>query len=206
MGKKFLYAILIFLFSMGIGFVFSKMWINQKLEDANLQLVGDNFEISNVQGKETNEIIKNVSINSDEVVETASSEEKLSPNAEFALKKFYNECGHFKFEYAELPKELVNLTKEQIDSYYSDWKVDEFSSNRLVLVKEIASLCDEHFIIKLGEKYVQIFHLESDGNLVLYKTTDISRDYLPQDDISKLEKGIYVFGAGKLNSVLEDFE
>ena len=111
MGKKFLYAILIFLFSMGIGFVFSKMWINQKLEDANLQLVGDNFEISNVQRKETNDIIKNVALNSNEVVETASSEEKLSPNAEFALKKFYNECGHFKFEYAELPKELVNLTK-----------------------------------------------------------------------------------------------
>ena len=43
-------------------------------------------------------------------------------------------------------------------------------------------------------------------NLVLYKTTDISREYLPAEDISKLEQGMYVFGEGKLNSIIEDFE
>ena len=78
MGKKFLYAILIFLFSMGIGFVFSKMWINQKLEDANLQLVGDNFEISNVQGKETNETMGLVvNCNDTESVQYATEKMKV---------------------------------------------------------------------------------------------------------------------------------
>ena len=98
------------------------------------------------------------------------------------------------------------ISKEEVEDFYDDWEVEEFSANKIVLVKEISSLCDEHFIIKLGEKYVQIFHLESDGNLVLYKTTDISRDYLPAEDIAKLEQGMYVFGEGKLNSIIEDFE
>ena len=31
-------------------------------------------------------------------------------------------------------------------------------------------------------------------------------DYLTEDDIQKLEIGMLVFGKGKLNSVLEDFE
>lgn len=215
MKRTIFYGILIFIFSMGVGFLFSKMWVNQKMADANLKVVGD--EIQYLNSSITNQLsLSNSSFsstanstnmsNSLDTISTSSAEEKVSPNAEFALKKYYNECGHFKFEYAKLPEELVNLTKEEVEDFYDDWEVEEFSSNKIVLVKEISSLCDEHFIIKLGEKYVQIFHLESDGNLVLYKTTDISRDYLPAEDISKLEQGMYVFGEGKLNSIIEDFE
>lgn len=215
MKRTIFYGILIFIFSMGVGFLFSKMWVNQKMADANLKVVGD--EIQYLNSSITNQLSlsnSNFSLttnsanysNSLDTISTASTEEKVSPNAEFALKKYYNECGHFKFEYAKLPEELVNLTKEEVEDFYDDWEVEEFSANKIVLVKEISSLCDEHFIIKLGEKYVQIFHLESDGNLVLYKTTDISRDYLPAEDIAKLEQGMYVFGEGKLNSIIEDFE
>lgn len=215
MKRTIFYGILIFIFSMGVGFLFSKMWVNQKMADANLKVVGD--EIQYLNSSITNQLSLSTSnfsnasnsanfSNSLDTISTSSTEEKVSPNAEFALKKYYNECGHFKFEYAKLPEELVNLTKEEVEDFYDDWEVEEFSANKIVLVKEISSLCDEHFIIKLGEKYVQIFHLESDGNLVLYKTTDISRDYLPAEDIAKLEQGMYVFGEGKLNSIIEDFE
>ena len=215
MKRTIFYGILIFIFSMGVGFLFSKMWVNQKMEDANLKVVVDEIQYLNSsitdQLSLNNSNFSNASnsanfSNSLDTISTSSTEEKVSPNAEFALKKYYNECGHFKFEYAKLPEELVNLTKEEIEDFYDDWEVEEFSANKIVLVKEISSLCDEHFIIKLGEKYVQIFHLEPDGNLVLYKTTDISRDYLPAEDISKLEQGMYIFGEGKLNSIIEDFE
>lgn len=136
----------------------------------------------------------------------AWSTEKLSANAILILKKYYIQCEHTINEYVELPQELVNLTEEELEAYYKDWEIEEFSPSKIILTKEINSLCDEHFIIKLGEKYVQVFHLEPDGNLVVYETTDISREYLPEEDIKKLEEGIYVFGEGKLNSVLEDFE
>ena len=67
------------------------------------------------------------------------------------MKKYYDECGHFKFQYAELPVELINLTKEEVEDLYDDWEVEEFSSNSVVLCKEINSICDEDFFIKLGE-------------------------------------------------------
>ena len=208
MKKIVFYGILIFIFSIGIGFVFSKLWVNQKLSDANLKVVGDELHFLNesnkniVEAKDRDE----ENIISNEVLQASAIEEKILPTAEFAMKKVYNECGHFKFEYAELPQELVNLTEEELEAYYKDWEIEEFSPSKIILTKEINSLCDEHFIIKLGEKYVQVFHLELDGNLVVYETTDISREYLPEEDIKKLEEGIYVFGKGKLNSVLEDFE
>lgn len=44
------------------------------------------------------------------------------------------------------------------------------------------------------------------GELNEYQKTDISRSYLPEEDIESLEKGISVYGEGKLSSVLEDYE
>ena len=207
MKKIVFYGILIFIFSIGVGFVFSKLWVNQKLSDANLKVVGDELHFLNESNKNILEA-KDREENSisNEVLEASAIEEKVLPTAEFAMKKVYNECGHFKFEYAELPQELINLTEEELEAYYKDWEIEEFSPSKIILTKEINSLCDEHFIIKLGEKYVQVFHLEPDGNLVVYETTDISREYLPEEGKKKLEEGIYVFGKGKLNSVLEDFE
>lgn len=208
MKKIVFYGILIFIFSIGVGFVFSKLWVNQKLSDANLKVVGDELHFLNESNKNIVEAKDRDEENliSNEVLQASAIEEKILPTAEFAMKKVYNECGHFKFEYAELPQELINLTEEELEAYYKDWEIEEFSPSKIILTKEINSLCDEHFIIKLGEKYVQVFHLEPDGNLVVYETTDISREYLPEEDIKKLEEGIYVFGKGKLNSVLEDFE
>lgn len=208
MKKIVFYGILIFIFSIGVGFVFSKLWVNQNLSDANLKVVGDELHFLNESNKNIVEAKDRDEENliSNEVLQASAIEEKILPTAEFAMKKVYNECGHFKFEYAELPQELVNLTEEELEAYYKDWEIEEFSPSKIILTKEINSLCDEHFIIKLGEKYVQVFHLEPDGNLVVYETTDISREYLPEEDIKKLEEGIYVFGEGKLNSVLEDFE
>ena len=208
MKKIVFYGILIFIFSIGVGFVFSKLWVNQKLSDANLKVVGDELHFLNESNKNIVEAKDRDEENliSNEVLQASAIKKKILPTAEFAMKKVYNECGHFKFEYAELPQELINLTEEELEAYYKDWEIEEFSPSKIILTKEINSLCDEHFIIKLGEKYVQVFHLEPDGNLVVYETTDISREYLPEEDIKKLEEGIYVFGEGKLNSVLEDFE
>jgi hypothetical protein len=211
MKRYWFYGVILFIFSIIVGFVFSKMWVTKKIADANLKVVGNTIQFVNEENKnviETGNVkVANTNVyTNNEVIQTDSEEEKVSPNSEFALKKFYTECSHFKFEYATLPNEIVNLTKTELEQYYDDWEVDEFSNKRVVLVQEVNSLCDEHFIIKLGEKFIEIYHLEPDGNLELYRTTDISKEYLTQNDIKTLENGYYVFGEGKLNSVLEDFE
>ena len=77
MKRVIFYGILIFVFSIGIGYYFSVLWKNGDSEIA--------YE------KEKNET---------EVEETVWEEEKVSYNASFALKKYYNECGHFKFQYS----------------------------------------------------------------------------------------------------------
>lgn len=156
------------------------------------------------EAKMTNEI-QNVSQN-ENVVTTASSEEKVSPNATFALKKYYDECSHFDYEEAELPHELVNLTQEEVEEYYAGWEVEKFAKNQLVLTKEMDGYCNQHFLIKLDNGLVNIYRVGTLGELNQYQSTDISKDYLPEEDIGKLEEGIPVFGEGKLSAILEDYE
>lgn len=141
-----------------------------------------------------------------DIITTASEEEKISPNASFALKKYYDECNHFDYEEAEFPIELVNLTKQEVEDYYDDWEVEEFSDKKLVLCKEINGYCNQHFVIRLDGENVNIYRLGTLGELNLYKKTEIFKEYLAEKDIQELQKGITVYGEGKLSSILEDFE
>ena len=188
MKRIFYYGLLIFIFSFGIGYYYSSIWKQNK----------DNIAVEYVA---QNEIVFNQA-----TLETAQTEEKISYNAEFALKKYYDECGHFTFQYAELPPELINMTKSDIEELYTEWEVEEFASNSLVLCQEVNSICDEHFLVKLGESNVEIYQVGNGGALSLYRETDISKEYLTSEDVTSLENGIMVYGTGKLNSTIEDFE
>lgn len=152
------------------------------------------------------ESIQEIYTNSENTVSTISQEKKVLPTTRFALKKFYDECSHFEYEEAELPIELVNLTKQEIEDYYDDWEVENFSEKELVLCKEINGYCNEHFLIKLDDEKVVIYRLSTQGKYDKYKETDIVKEYLTDKDIEKLKEGITVYGEGKLSSVLEDFE
>lgn len=183
MRKIIVYGIIIFGFSIGIGFYYGNLWKINKQSAAYEQ-----------QANEEN------------IVETLYADEKVSYNASFAIKKYYEGCGHFKFNYAELPKEIVNLTKEELKKLYSDWNIEKFSSTEVVLSKDIDQMCDEHFVLKLGKENIEIYKSIEDGQEKLYKSTNISKDYLTNVDIEKLEEGIYVYGISNLNSAIEDFE
>lgn len=141
-----------------------------------------------------------------EVQETYIFEEKVSFDAELCLKKYYNECGHCEVNQVELPKEFINLTEKEIEENYSDWRVEYFDSKEIILGQNIDSMCDEHFVLRLGDNNVEIYQMEEFDDFRLLKTTNITREYLTDTDIVNLEEGIFIYGKGNLNSALEDFE
>lgn len=178
------YSMLIFVFSIGIGYFYARLWKKENI--SNLKL--DN------------------SVSTNTVKETASVEEKVSYNASFALKKYYDKCGHLKFNYAELPTEIINLSKSELENMYPDWNIEKFSSNNIVLSKKIDDVCDDHYVLKLEDENIDVFHLANDEELEFFKSTGISTEYLTNEDIVNLQNGIYVYGISNLNSAIEDFE
>lgn len=188
MKKILYYGFWVFIVSAIASFYYVSVWKNNR----------DNIAIEYLLNNET-------SIN-EVTIETGQVEEKISYDAKFALKKYYDECGHFTFQYSELPQELVNLSRKEIEETYSEWAIEEFSSESLVLSQEINNICNEHYFIKLGDNNVEIYQVGNGGSLNLYRETDISKEYLTTEDIGVLENGMLIYGNEKLNSIIEDFE
>lgn len=171
-----------------------------KLENNDNNPKQQQEENTNTENKIENVMKNDISI------DINSEEEKISPNATLILKKTYKECGHSIKDYAVIPEELVNLTKEELEEQYKDWKVEKFTPLDITLTKEIEGKCNEHYILKLKDGVIAIYEEKEDESEVLKEMTGISTEYLTENDKMELEKGIKVYGKEELNSMIEDYE
>lgn len=188
MRRIIIYGFLIFIFSIFTGYMYSRIWKNGKELEKVSSYANQTYE---------NEIKQTSTV----------PEEKIKYNAKFALKKHYSGCGHTKIENGELPIEFINLTEEEIKTNYSEWDIEVFNKDEITLAKNFEGICGEHFIIKMSEEgNVDIFNIDNLGNEMFLNSTEISKEYLTEEDVRKLEEGIAVYGVSSINSVLEDFE
>ncbi len=158
----------------------------------------------------TSELVKDECI--DEYAEeqnataVTSTEEKVASNAILILKKYYAQCDHTINEYVELPQELVNMTKEEVQAHYPDWKVIGFEKGKVTLYKEFNDLCGEHFKLKIEDGKVVVYITNKDGSESLYEKTNISSEYLTETDLINMQDGLEIYGKEELNQIIEDFE
>lgn len=145
-------------------------------------------------------------IEENDMLQANSEEEKVSPNCSFIEKVNYKNCGHTTSQYLELPTELVNLTEEQVAEKYHDWNIEKFNSSEVVLYKEVASECGEHYLIKDNEGQLTIYQILEDGTEKEIEVTGVTTEYLPETDKINMKDGIRVNGKKELNQLIEDFE
>lgn len=137
---------------------------------------------------------------------TSMVEEKVSPNATLIIKKHYSECGHTTKDYAEIPAELVNLKEEEVKNQLSDWELKGFSASEVVILKELSGICNEHYVLRDKDGLIAIYTEDENGNETLQEITEISTDYLTDQDRLELKEGIKAIGKEELNSTIEDYE
>ena len=142
----------------------------------------------------------------EEIISTDSEEEKISPNCKIILTRYYKECKDSINEYIQVPKPLVNFTKDELQAQYKDWEIKDFSSTQINLYKEFDGLCGEHYILRNEDGKISIYKISENGKEVLYEKTDVSIDYLPEKDKISIEDGLKVNGKEKLNELIESFE
>ena len=170
----------------------------EKLENTIIQ----DISVGNLTDSEgTNNIEKTTNM-----IETNSSEERISPNAFITFKQTYKECGHTTSEFMEIPQEFVNLTKEELNEKYSDWTVEKFTDTDIILNRKVEGSCNEHYIVRNLNGIVTVFHILDDRTEEKYMVTDIATEYLTDTDKVEMEKGIEVNGKQNLNQLIEDFE
>ena len=140
------------------------------------------------------------------LIETLSTEEKVSPNCSIVQKEYFKGCDHLIRTVKEIPEECINYTKEQIEKRYKEWKIEEFSSNQIIIYQEEEGFCGQHYKIKEYGQVIGIYSVDEKGVETLKQETEIQTMYLPEEDLKKLRQGIEVIGDTQLYSTIEDFE
>lgn len=137
---------------------------------------------------------------------TSMVEEKVSPNATLIIKKHYSGCGHTTKDYAEIPAELVNLKEDEVRETLTGWELKGFSANEVVILKELTGICNEHYVLREKDGVIAIYTENENGDEILHEITEISTDYLTEQDREELKQGIKAIGKEELNSTIEDYE
>lgn len=139
-------------------------------------------------------------------IKANTQEEKTSPNCSLTTKTYFSKCGHTKTEYANLPQNLVNLTKEEILKKYLEYQVESFASNEIILYQEKEGECGEHYMVKDKEGQLAVYQILENGEQKELEITGVTTEYLPETDKINMKKGIKVNGKQELNQLIEDFE
>ena len=139
-------------------------------------------------------------------IEIVNQEEKTTPNTLIVYRTYYTKCNHYINKYEDIDISAINLTKVEIQEKYREWNVGDFSSEQVILEKDKKSFCNEHFKLKLTDEKICIYIIDEKNNETLWKQTEITSEFLTEEDILKLEEGIIVYGKENLTSVLEDYE
>lgn len=179
-------CIFIFIFSILCGFLINsyKKFLKEQGESPSI-LVQDNI---------------------DDVIDTSMPDVIVSPNAEVISNQKYSKCGHVIVTKDIVPREIINLNKDKVEEFYKDWNIDKFSSNEINISKINYGICDEHYILRESDGYISISCKNDIGEYIFKGLTDISTQYLPNEDLERLKNGIEVVGRENLNKLLEDFE
>ena len=106
-------------------------------------------------------------------------------------------------EISEISEQNEEVTDECLDEW-DDY--NEYISERVEEASNNISEKDTHYLLKDVYGYIEVYYLDENNKEYLYKKTDISTDYLSEEDIDDLQIGIEVVGIEALNKMLEDFE
>ena len=188
-----------------IGGIIVSLYMMNKKQQTKQESKAENLYVAE---KVTDECIDEYSKLENEKVEEANSREevKLSPNAMIIFEKFYKECEHTIKNSKKIDSNMVNSTQEDIEKKYTSWNVKEFAKDKVILYQEVNGECGEHYMLRDINGKINIYKIETNGNEVLIKETDIATKYLTETDMINMDNGLIVYGKESLNKLIEDFE
>ena len=119
-----------------------------------------------------------------------------------------NESKNLNESKSEIPENIQNGEEETVsDECINEW--EDYAQYVNEEVEETGSNIgedDTRYVLKNEDNYIDVYYLDDNKDEYLYKKTDISTEYLSQEDLDDLNSGIEVVGLEELNKILEDFE
>lgn len=193
-----LFSIIVFIGGLALGIYFSEQNLVPTTPDSEtLTKQIQDIVISQVQA-EQNEKYNIEEVNAEEKI-------KISPYAKLVVEKYFKKCKHTTVDIIDVPKELVNLTEEELKQKYNKWEIKSFDNKEISIYREIDANCSSHYVIKNDDGYLAIYSQLTDDIMELKEKTEIEVASLRDEDKKALEAGIKIYGNTELSSFIEDF-
>ena len=203
-GLGYFLLIIVFIVGLSVGLYTGTNSIeNRNLSqnnNCNVEPIQD-VVIKKVQGKNEEEN----NSGEEKIVEVVRTEEKISPYAKLVIKKKFSKCNHTTVSIVDVPKELVNLPRKDLEEKYSGWEIEKFSSGEVILYREIAANCEDHFVLKEKDGNIAIYNETDEDKMNLIEILSVNLDLLSEEDKNNLQEGIKIYGKDELNSLIEDY-
>lgn len=132
-------------------------------------------------------------------------EPSLQNGASLLTYTIYSLCNHNSTSNQSIPKELVGLTKEEVQKLYPDWNIIRFEPNLIevkVTLEALDEQCANRKYLGLSDGNVAIFR-GMPGRGVVEKITAIRAENLPASEIESLQIGLEVASEGEVLEILE---
>lgn len=200
MEKKWIIAIVITVvvgLMIGIGFAIS----SGNNETENIDYVSEKELADTNKYENFLNYLKN-----ENIIETSSIEDTISPNAIIIKKTYFEACDHLIRKTEDVPEELVNKNEEDVEKQFSEWKIEEYTPTQIILYKTDSGNCGEHYFVQEHNGVIGIYTIDEYGIKTLKEDTEISTQYLPEEDVKNLKAGVEIVGNTNLVEFLEDYE
>lgn len=145
-------------------------------------------------------------LKNENIIETSSIEDTISPNAIIIKKTYFEACDHLIRKTEDVPEELVNKNEEDVEKQFSEWKIEEYTPTQIILYKTDSGNCGEHYFVQEHNGVIGIYTIDEYGIKTLKEDTEISTQYLPEEDVKNLKAGVEIVGNTNLVEFLEDYE
>ena len=167
---------------------------------------GTEFEEEKELAEKLKTQIANELNNFTNAIEASSRENLVSPNAIVIQKTYYKACDHLIRKEEKITENLVNKTEEDVEKAYPGWEVESYSPTQITLYKSMSGNCGEHYFVQEHNGVIGIYTTDEYGVKTLKEDTEISTQYLPEEDLKTLKAGVQIIGHTKLIEFLEDYE
>lgn len=182
-------AVVVFSISVGIGYLIMESSSNRDISNKNIS---------------DNDIEKNTPD-----IEITGAENIITPNTFIEERTYYKECGHLDSEVYLADDDIVNMTRDEYETYLydnSNYRLISFTNTKITIWGERNHLCTNHYIIGEEDGKIAIFTIDENGERVLERIfEDYHINVLQQLDREKIIKGIIVDSQDELSEILENF-
>lgn len=130
---------------------------------------------------------------------------KITPSTKMTYEYFYKDDSITETVEDTPPYFLIDLTRNDLETNFSDWKIKSFSPKEVVLQKVIEGESTQHYIIGEYDGYIAIYYEKEINGTNLKEITDISLEGLPKEEQEKIKNGIKITGKDELMKFMESY-